>query len=434
MHTESRYTPASGHSTCWTLFLLLAVHVALSGAPAAAAPREVVRAVQAVEEIPEDELLDVAIRVFDPGVVETGDPIADKLDLEEKGIYAEVRRAESRYFAVRLMDTLQSTGFWGAVRVVPDGADPAHLLVDGEILESNGGRLMLSIRAHDATGRRWLEKKYKEKADGIAYVDDPDVLALGPFENLYNRIANDLLAARRKMRAGDLEAIRRVARMEFAADLIPAAFGEFLDTDRKGHTVVEGLPSEEDPMVRRVAELRERELLFIDTLTEHYVNFYARVNESYTSWRKYSYEEELAMRKLKKKARTRQILGALGVLAGVVSDDRNVSNVGIYGGLMAIQSGSNKAREAKMHRESLRELAKSFENEAAPLVVEVDGEIHRLAGSVESQYEAWRKLLREIFIVETGVPLDPNTGEPLEAPSVEAAEAVERTTQPDIGG
>ena len=37
-------------------------------------------------------------------------------------VSAEVRRAESRYMAFHLKDTLEQTGNWGIVRVVPSGA------------------------------------------------------------------------------------------------------------------------------------------------------------------------------------------------------------------------------------------------------------------------------------------------------------------------
>ena len=40
-----------------------------------------------------------------------------------------------------------------------------------------------------------------------------------------------------------------------------------------------------------------------------------------------------------------------------------------------------------------------------PLLVEVEGKVLQLTGSVESQYASWRELLREIFATETGLPV-----------------------------
>ena len=61
--------------------------------------------------VPEDELLDVAVAIFDPGL-----DVAD----EEERIYPEVRRAEARYIPKLLTEVLENSGAWGAVRVVPD--------------------------------------------------------------------------------------------------------------------------------------------------------------------------------------------------------------------------------------------------------------------------------------------------------------------------
>ena len=37
----------------------------------------------------------------------------------QKGIRSAVRKSEARYIPIHLRNTLQSTGQWGAVRVVP---------------------------------------------------------------------------------------------------------------------------------------------------------------------------------------------------------------------------------------------------------------------------------------------------------------------------
>ena len=66
---------------------------------------------------PRTRLVDVAIDLFSPGVSDT--PASPLL---QKGIRAAVRKSEARYVPIHLRNTLQSTGQWGAVRVVPGGA------------------------------------------------------------------------------------------------------------------------------------------------------------------------------------------------------------------------------------------------------------------------------------------------------------------------
>lgn len=387
-------------------------------APVLAQPA--VRAIQAQEEIPEDLLLDVSIQVFDPNLP----PGLEDWEIREKDIFPDVRRAEGTYIAVKLMQVLQSTGQWGAVRVVPRGTETADVRVRGTIEESNGSKLVLRIEAHDSSGQRWLSEKYKQEADPGAYQDPSQVATLrdDPFRGVYNQIANDLLAERRKLDPEELRTLRQISELQFAADLAPDAFDGYLDTDRKGRYELLRLPAEDDPMLDRVRDIRHRDYLFIDTLTDHYANFYARMDPAYDNWRKFAYQEEEARREIRRKARRRKILGALGILAGVLaSPDSRIeaaaSDAAILGGVVALQSGIAKGREAKIHEEALKELAASFDAEVDPLLIEVEGQTLRLTGSVETQYRTWRELLRTLFLEETGFPVDPDTGEPVTAAS-----------------
>jgi hypothetical protein len=377
-----------------------------------------VEAIQAQGEIVEDLLLDVGIRIFDPGLPRDEEALDE---LEEKGVFTDVREAEARYLPVRLMDTLQTTGNWGAVRVVPAGTDAVDLTVTGTIVESNGRRLILAVRAADAAGGTWLEKTYRHRADPRAYRESKDGIVYMPFQSLYNEIANDLLAARDQRDAGELRELRAIAELAFAADLAPDAFAGYLDVDRRGRTVLARLPAADDPMVERVESIRERDYLFVDTLTEHYANFYAQMDESYRNWRQFSYEEEKARAKARRQARTRKVLGALAILGGVVAAAESgpeggaIADVAVIGGSYVIRSGIAKGREAKMHKEALSELGESFDAAVEPMLVEVEGRTLRLTGSIEAQYAEWRRLLREIFHAETGLPLDPDSGAPITA-------------------
>ena len=71
-------------------------------------------------------------------------------------------------------------------------------------------------------------------------------------------------------------------------------------------------------------------------------------------------------------------------------------------GWRTIMDAFRQHRAAGIHREEIKELSESFVAEAAPMVVEVQGETMRLTGTAEAQYESWRKLLRDIYETETG--------------------------------
>ena len=49
-------------------------------------------------------------------------------------------------------------------------------------------------------------------------------------------------------------------------------------------------------------------------------------------------------------------------------------------------------------------LAQRFNNEVQPTVMEVEGRVVRLTGDLDNQYAEWRRILRRIFELETGLP------------------------------
>ena len=69
-----------------------------------------------------------------------------------------------------------------------------------------------------------------------------------------------------------------------------------------------------------------------------------------------------------------------------------------------------------MHLDAIAELSESFGNEAAPMVVNVEGQERRLTGTAAAQYESWRRLLREIYEAETGFTQPIEVGVPTRAP------------------
>jgi hypothetical protein len=344
------------------------------------------------------------VRLFDPNVPK------DEAQQEKERVFPEVRNAESRYMPVMLRDTLESTGQWGQVRVLPRDGTGMEVFVDGRIVESDGRELELDILVSDAAGRTWMRKTYKGEADTRAY---KDVVSKprDPFENLYNTIANDMLAARRAMPQAERQQLRQVSDLRFASDLAPYAFSGYLAKDRKGVYTAVRLPAESDPVVQRMQRVRERDYALVDTLNEYYASFGGSMAEPYTSWRKFNYEELEAESQAKREALTRQVLGAVAVVGGIVagaevsgSAANAAATAAVIGGMYAFKSGLDKRAEVKIHTESLKQLGDSFQNEVQPMVVDVEGRTLQLKGSAEQQYAEWRQLLRELYENETGLP------------------------------
>ena len=359
---------------------------------------------KATAEVPADELLDVGVRLFDPNIPE------NEAEREKKRVFPDVRHAESRYIPTLIRDTLEDTGYWGQARVLPRDGTGMDVYVDGRILESTGREIKLDVTVTDATGRTWFTKVYEAEADLRAYKDTISK-PRDPFDNVYNTLANDLLAARHKLSAEQRVAIREVSDLRFANDLAPYAFGSYLTQDRKGVYKTVRLPAPGDPMMERMDRVRERDYTLVDTLNEHYTTFGAKMSESYTNWRKYSHEELEAESLARRQSITRQVLGAAAVIGGIIAESEVNSSAGsaaataaVLGGIYAVKSGFDKRAEIKLHSESLKQLGDSFQAEVQPMVIDIEGRTLELKGSAEEQYAEWRRLLKDLYENETGLP------------------------------
>lgn len=355
----------------------------------------------AQREIPPEQLLNVNIVEFDPNV-----PAAADQD-KDLPVVPAVRKAEASYLAYTLRSTLEATGQWGAVRVVPEGIDSSEVSVHGTIMASDGETLEIRVTAADATGRVWLDKTYARQASEDSYADS--VGGGDPYQSLFNQVANDLLAQRRRLDAAAVLEVRRVAELRFAADIAPDAFAHHLQNTR-GRTTVASLPAQDDPMLARIAQIRERDNLLIDSLDQHYGIFHDGMAPAYREWRLASFKEGSEMRELKREATTRKVLGGLAVLAGIVGmtqkNQSNASSVGsqaaIIGGGYLFKTGIDKGRDAQIHVQALQELNTTLGGDLAPRVVSLEGQTVTLHGSAKEQYREWRRLLRELHQAETG--------------------------------
>jgi hypothetical protein len=359
---------------------------------------------RASEEVPAEALLDVGILIFDDGI---GEQESDPKSM----VFPEVRRAEARYMPYHLKNTLEASGQWGSVWVLPAKSDAADVLVWGRIDHSDGLRAEIRVGAWDTTGREWFNRTYETKVPEKAYSKYRD-RSQDPYQNIYNSIANDLLAARQKLSARELATVRQVGELRFAAALVPSAFEGYLARDRNGVYSVKRLPAEDDPMLARMRAVREREYMVVDTLNEYYAGLYFDLAPPYENWRKISREETIKYEDLRRAAWSRYLLGAAAILGAIAyegagGDNTAITMVGVMGGIEGIKAGMGKSAEADIAREGLREQGASLSSEAEPLVVEVEGQTRRLTGTAEEKFREWRDLLDEIYRRDTALPPPP---------------------------
>ena len=168
-------------------------------------------------------------------------------------------------------------------------------------------------------------------------------------------------------------------------------------------------------MYDRTERVRQRERLFLDTIDEHYDQFYKDASTPYNGWRENAREEAIEVKELTKSAHWRTGMGVASILASVVYGsshggeftERMLRDAVLYIGVDMLRTSQVRKQEKQIHQQQLEELNGSFDDSIKPVVVAIQGTEHRLTGTADAQYNEWRDLLRQIFIEESGfVPDD----------------------------
>jgi hypothetical protein len=379
------------------------------------------------------ELLAVRIETFDPGTLPDDPKVAQGLSLD-------IRKAEARYIPVQLRSTMQKSGHWGPVRVVPQGSREGEIVVSGTILDSDGEILKLRINVKDAAGAQWFEREYESVIDAAAY-QKAEAAGVDPFQDLYNRIANDIAAHKKTIAPQEINAIRHVAELRFGAEFASDAYASYVQTApeapkqsglfsflssgqdsaaRRPLYAVARLPARDDPVVQRVGRVRAREELLVDTLDQQYEALARDVGGAYTQWRSSRLKEITAIRESDRVQNREQAkavaIGVVGVLAGaaIASQSRGgrcygCTTAGIAVGAvatavgvqMAMKASEQATAEANLRKAALEELGQSLTSNVGPTVIEVEGRTVELKGTVEEKFQQWRAVLKELHDSET---------------------------------
>jgi hypothetical protein len=181
--------------------------------------------------------------------------------------------------------------------------------------------------------------------------------------------------------------------------------------------MIDRLPSEDDEMLERVRQVRERDYMLVDTLDIQYEGLYRDMEEVYTGWRKSRLDEMNMIREVDRKKNAEAWKGAGIIIAGAVlgaAYGQATMNSGYYNpmipalvgaaagvGVAKMLEADQIAEEAEINKVALEELGISFAAEVEPTVLEVEGETIKLTGSAKAKYQQWREVLARLYKVET---------------------------------
>jgi len=289
----------------------------------------------------------------------------------------------------------------------------------GTILQSDGETLNLEIRVHDSSRREGLHKTYKQVVGKYTYDRRLKTLA-DPFQNLFTRIANDILEIREQMSDQDAERLRQISQLRFARDFTPEAFSDHIVEGEDRILTIGRLPAANDPLLQRIEMIRERDYVYVDTMQDYYDSFSREMHLPYQDFRRASYDSVVRSRQLRKRGNKQILAGVAGIVGGIYGRFTSGSWFAFDGSTTAaaaggyvLKSGLESKQRAAEQTERVAEMGSSLEAMIAPQVIALEDRTVTLSGTVRTQYAQWREMLQRIYEQERTLP--GNAAEPANA-------------------
>jgi len=350
--------------------------------------------------------MDVAIPVFDPGFPTDSDGSIDYDEIEEEGIWPQVRRLEANRFAIATKEALGETKSFGSINVTPDASALADVYVLGKINYSDTETVEIGVRVMDAKNTVWGEEEFEYRVsegwyrDAMSRGENPN----GPVFEQIAKFVYDLLI--KKSEAYKQE-VQMVSDLRYAQMYSPESFSQYLSQSRKGEIDLVSAPSESDPMLRRVRAIQAKDEQFIDSLQETYDSFWVTTEAPYRKYQKETLPEAKKIRELEAERTTKQVTAGLFAVASVLLGSNSSSTVGQVAaagaGIAAIGSLSQAIqtnKELHAQRNLFDEMGQNLDIQVADQIVEIDNQRIELQGTAAEQYYQLRSRLKDIYDME----------------------------------
>ncbi len=294
---------------------------------------------------------------------------------EDTTAHSAVRGLEARLLPGLFREALVSSNQWGAVRVVPTASPLAPVNIQTTVVTSDGRDLVLEVQVVDATGVQWFSITLFDRHATPA----EDLMAL---QALFYVVSNRMREYWLSLSQAQRTQLIAISNLLYARELAPDAFSNYVEEGAAALTL-KRVPASDDPMLGRVQMIKNQEYLFCDAIDEQLGALLERAGPTYHLWRQAATEQANWLDYYEPMAAARAS--------------------GQGGGEFARMHASYAAyRSFRIQEQALLELAEALEGESEPVVLTVQDAVVTLEGTLAAQYAAWRKLLREIFLLEQG--------------------------------
>jgi hypothetical protein len=350
--------------------------------------------------------MDVAVPVFDPGFPTKSDGTIDYDEIEEEGIWPQVRRLEANRFAVATKEALGKTKSFGSINVTPDASALADVYVLGIINYSDTETVEIGVKVMDAKNTVWGEDEFEYRVSEGWY---RDAMSRGENPNgpVFDDIAKFVYELLKEKSEAYKKEVQTISDLRYAQMYSPESFGQYIKQGRRGTIELVSAPSESDPMLRRVRAIQAKDEQFIDSLQETYDSFWVTTEEEYRKYQQETLPEAKKIRELEAKRTTKQVTAGLFAVASVLLGSNSSSTAGQIAaagaGIAAIGSLSQAIqtnKELHAQRDLFDEMGQNLDIQVADQIVEIDNQRIELQGTASEQYYQLRAKLKDIYDME----------------------------------
>lgn len=368
--------------------------------------------------------LHAVVTVLDPGFVST-----DK-NLDNKGIWPELRNTEAIRSAVKIKEALVGINQFESVRVVPDASASADFYLIGMIKDSTGEILRIKFMLVDATGKTWTNKTVVHRVE-VGWHERFGEPGKDPFQPLYTEIGNEVwkvlkqlaedhtkTAKDNKTRAkrnrptqlSKIEVVSAVRQLVLAQYFNPSLYAGSLTISRQANSKeqtygIKYLPDRNSADWQTIQRIAARDRDFIDKINEHYDQFMREVNPTYEDWVEetfpYAREIRLAKRQETISNVATGVLAVATVAAAVDANDSDSRDKALaIGGVLtsaALIKGMMDRQRKNQNLGQFNELAQSYHDTFKPMRVSVGNNVITLEGTAVSQFNQWREILTDVY-------------------------------------
>ncbi len=359
--------------------------------------------------------LDFAVVVLDPQLDENDNK------MRERGVWPEIRKTESMYFAYRIREAIARLNQFDRVTVAPSTSVSADLYLRGKIQASTSEFVKIRWNLIDARGAEWIRWKSSDHLVALGWHQRFYKPGKDAFQPLWNEIALDVYNALKPLAKNHAEVTRKnrtrikrgrspqLSKLEEVAktrDLVlarffsPTLYGDTIQVNSDDQWEIKYLPDTTTEDWLRIQTFAQKDQEVLDLFDTQYKTLFNTANPHYEKWLNELYPYARQMRIEKRRYKIERTLGGIVLIASAIAATEDKDNAAAVGGAVGssliVKSLFDRA-EFKKNLNLFDEISQNYHDTFEPINVEIEGETVMLQGKADAQFSRWRTIVQELY-------------------------------------